>query len=200
MRRVGSKVGHSLASRAGSLLRGTGLNDLSFSLPSRMSFSMRGSLPLLQKCHKILWCPVVDNDLTTVHTCTWAHVRALVGARCTPFSSRAIHSVDAYSMRIMRNVRGTKEFTVETRATTLHFHSREAPREANFACPKSPKIFTTFTFSLPRGQRSSRHLEQSLGVFMVSSSRSRRLVWVTLSLSCSALYAIRASVDNVVAV
>lgn len=118
------------------------------------------------------------------------------GAMHPFFFSCLILSVDAYSMRIMRNVRGTKEFTMETRATTmLHFHSREAPREANFACPKSPKIFTTFTFSLPRGQRSSRNLEQSLGVFMVSSSRSRRLVCVTLSLSCSAVI-VRALVDN----
>lgn len=58
----------------------------------------------------------------------------------------------------------------------------------------------TFAFSLPRGQRSWRHLEQSPGVFMVSSSRSRRLVCVTLSLPRSVLYVVRASVDNVVPV
>lgn len=98
---MGSKVGHSLASRAGSLLRGTGLNDLSLSFPPRISFSMQGSLPLLQKCRKILRCPVVDNDLTTVHTCMRTHV-------CTLFLLVPFLSIDACSMRIMKIVQGRR--------------------------------------------------------------------------------------------
>lgn len=57
---MGSKVGHSLASRAGSLLRDTGLNDVLLSL-RRISFSIQCSLLPLQKCRKILWCPAVDG-------------------------------------------------------------------------------------------------------------------------------------------
>jgi len=187
---VGNKVGHSLASRAGSLLRGTELNDLSLSLPLRISFSMRSSLPLLQKCHKILWCPVVDNDLTTMHTCTYTSARR---ARWTPFFLIPFSSMLTRweTFKEQRNLRGENA----DQGASFSF-SRSAVR-TNFAYLKSPKIFTTFAFSLPRGQRSSRHLEQSPGVFIVSSSRFRRFIYVILSFSHYALYIVRASEDNI---
>lgn len=105
-----------------------------------------------------------------------------------PFLLSSAVPLDAYSMRIMRNTQGTKEFTVETRTRMLHFHSREAPREPTSRVQGVLKSLQPSSSLFPRGQRSSRHLEQSPGVFMVSSSRSRLASSASLSLSRSTLY------------
>lgn len=61
---VGSKADYSLVSQVSSLLRGTELNDLSLSLRHiSLSLFARGNLPSLQKCQKILWCLIVNDDL-----------------------------------------------------------------------------------------------------------------------------------------
>lgn len=93
--------------------------------------------------------------------------------------------------------RGAKEFTVETRARTLHFHSREAPREPTSHVQRVLKSL----------QPSSSLFREGNDLRGISSSRLRMCLWflrlalvassVSLSLSRSALYVARASVDNV---
>lgn len=112
--------------------------------------------------------------LTTIWwQCTLAHVSTCT--RCISFSSRAVPLgrclLDANHENRSRNGR----IYGGNAGQDASFSFLRSAARVNFACPKSPKIFTTFAFSLPRGQRSLRHLEQSPGVygFFVSLSSSR---------------------------
>jgi len=120
----------------GSLLRDTGLNDLSLFLSS---FSL--AYNYYKNVHKILWCSVVDNDLTTMQASIRNAMHPFFYNSCC-FSQ--FTRCESWKM-FKEGINGEN--------TGLYFHSRKAPRKSTFAstsCPKSSKMFDFRLLSFER--------------------------------------------------